>query len=215
MAIIKNGANGTLSGKAGSVVFVTNGNTTYARGLPQKSKKKPTAEQIESRTRFTLVQKFLSHMLGLIQVGFKNYKPNKKAYGNAMSYNLNNAVEKTETGYSINYENFRVSKGTPNPITSYTFQVDQENGIFNISWEYDADMASLNNINSSNCRLFLYNPGVCAFTNESMNPLIHKKQHVNLYRQQTVGDYHVYIFFCRPDGSSECTDSKYLGTFEW
>ncbi|WP_159727468.1 hypothetical protein [Sphingobacterium sp. 18053] len=40
MAVIKNGANGTLSGKAGSVVFVTNGNTTYARGLPKKTKKK-------------------------------------------------------------------------------------------------------------------------------------------------------------------------------
>ena len=42
MAVIKNGANGALSGKAGSVVFVTDGNTTYARGLPRKSRKKPS-----------------------------------------------------------------------------------------------------------------------------------------------------------------------------
>ncbi|HAF32997.1 MAG TPA: hypothetical protein DCG88_02850, partial [Sphingobacterium sp.] len=152
MAVIKNGANGTLSGKAGSVVFVTNGNTTYARGLPKKSRKKPSADQIQSRSRFSLIQKFISPMLDLIRVGFKNYNPEKKAYGNAMSYNLNNAVEKTATGYVINFENFRVSKGTPNPISTHTFQVDEETGTFTLTWEYDADTASQHNISSSNCR---------------------------------------------------------------
>jgi hypothetical protein len=36
----------------------------------------------------------------LLRVGFKNYNPNKKAYSNAMSYNLNNAIEKLQTGYA-------------------------------------------------------------------------------------------------------------------
>lgn len=215
MAVIKNGANGTLSGKAGSVVFVTNGNTTYARGLPKKTKKKPSADQIQSRSRFSLIQKFISPMLGLLRIGFKNYNPDKKAYSNAMSYNLNHATEKTATGYAINYENFRVSKGVPNPISDYTFQVDKETGTFTITWEYDANTASQYDISSSNCRLLLYNLDECAFTNESMNPLTHKTQTANLTRQQTVGNYHVYVFFYKTDGSDECTDSKYLGTFEW
>lgn len=215
MAVIKNGANGTLSGKAGSVVFVTNGNTTYARGLPKKSRKKPSADQIQSRSRFSLIQKFISPMLDLIRVGFKGYNPNKKAYSNAMSYNLNNAIEKTATGYAINYENFRVSKGLPNPISDYTFQVDKETETFTLFWEYDANIAAQYDINSSSCRLLLYNPDECAFTNHSMNTLAQRTQTVKLQRQQHIGNYHIYVFFHRTYGSDECTDSKYLGTFEW
>ncbi|WP_367113673.1 DUF6266 family protein [uncultured Sphingobacterium sp.] len=78
-----------MSGKAGSIVFVTNGNKNYARGLPKKSTKKPTVDQIQSRLRFSLIQKFSPSMLYLLRIGFKNYDPNKKAYSSAMSYNLN------------------------------------------------------------------------------------------------------------------------------
>ncbi len=210
MAVIKNGANGALSGKAGSVVFVTDGNTTYASGLPRKSRKKPSADQIQSRSRLSLIQKFISPMKVLLRVGFKNYNPNKKAYSNAMSYNLNNAIEKTATGYAINYENFRVSKGAPNPITSCTFEVDKETETFTLSWDYD----NLN-LNAGSCRLLLYCPEEVAFANESMNTLSQRTQTVKLQRQQHIGSYHIYVFFHKTDGSDECTDSKYLGTFEW
>ncbi|WP_333865342.1 DUF6266 family protein [Sphingobacterium sp.] len=215
MAVIKNGANGALSGKAGSVVFVTNGNTTYARGLPKKSRKKPSVDQIQSRSRFSLIQKFISPMLDLLRVGFKNYNSNKKAYSNAMSYNLHNALEKTATGYAINYENFRVSKGEPNPITSHTFHVDKETETFTLSWDYDANLSAASDLNASSCRLLLYCPAVVAFTNESMNTLAQRTQTAKLQRQQHIGTYHIYVFFHKIDGSAECTDSKYLGTFEW
>ncbi|WP_313269869.1 DUF6266 family protein [Sphingobacterium sp.] len=215
MAVIKNGANGALSGKAGSVVFVTEGNTTYVRGLPKKSKKKPSADQIQSRSRFSLIQKFISPMLVLLRIGFKNYNLNKKAYSNAMSYNLNNAIEKTATGYAINYENFRVSKGTPNPITSYTFEVDKETETFTLSWNYDANLSAVCDLNTSSCRLLLYCPEEVAFANENMKTLALRTQTVKLQRQQHIGTYHIYVFFYKTDGSDECTDSKYLGTFEW
>lgn len=216
MAIIKNGANGTLSGKAGSVVFVTNGNTTYARGLPKKNKKEPTTDQIQSRSRFSLIQKFSSSMLYLLRVGFKNYNLNKKAYSNAMSYNLNHAVEKTATGYAINYENFRVSKGLPNPISDYTFQIDKETETFTLSWDYDTKLSAASDLNASSCRLLLSCPEEeVAFTNEGMNTLIQRTQMVKLQRQQHVGTYRIYVFFHKTDGSDECTDSKYLGTVEW
>lgn len=215
MAVIKNGANGTLSGKAGSVVFVTNGNTTYARGLPKKSRKKPTVDQIQSRSRFSLIQKFSSSMLYLLRIGFKNDNPNRKAYSNAMSYNLNNAIEKTATGYAINYENFRVSKGTLNPITSYTCLLDQATETFTLSWDYDTKLSAACDLNASSCRLLLSCPEGVAFTNEGMNTLLQQTQTIKLQRQQHIGTYHIYVFFHKTDGSDECTDSKYLGTVEW
>ncbi|MDR6736922.1 MULTISPECIES: DUF6266 family protein [unclassified Sphingobacterium] len=215
MAVIKNGANGTLSGKAGSIVFVTNGNKTYARGLPKKSTKKPTVDQIQSRLRFSLIQKFSSSMLYLLRIGFKNYNPNKKAYSNAMSYNLNNAIEKTATGYAINYENFRISKGILNPITSYRFEIDKETETFTLFWDYDTKLSVASGLNASSCRLILSGPEELAFANEGMNTLLQQTQTVKLQRQEHIGTYHIYVFFHKSDGSDECTDSKYLGTVEW
>ena len=40
MAIIKNGVNGTVSGKAGSVVFVLTKTGNYVRSLPRVKKRK-------------------------------------------------------------------------------------------------------------------------------------------------------------------------------
>ncbi|WP_293942050.1 MULTISPECIES: DUF6266 family protein [unclassified Sphingobacterium] len=219
MAIIKNGANGTLSGKAGSVVFVTNGNTTYARGLPKKTSKKPTSEQVVARSRFSIIQKFMSPILPFIRIGFKNYNPSKKAHSNAMSYNLNNGTEKTANGYRINYEDFRVSKGSPNPITSFMFDLDRKNGTFTLSWEYDANIATQYHQDSSSCQIVLYNAEEMlisnVFANESRNILKHKSQSVELSETQHIGTYHIYVYFYKTNGSNECTDSKYLGTFEW
>ncbi|WP_037526558.1 hypothetical protein, partial [Sphingobacterium sp. IITKGP-BTPF85] len=50
MAIIKNGVNGTVSGKAGSVVFVLTKTGNYVHSLPRVKKRAPTPEQLLSRT---------------------------------------------------------------------------------------------------------------------------------------------------------------------
>lgn len=154
-------------------------------------------------------------MLYLLRIGFKNYDPNKKAYSSAMSYNLNNAIEKTETGYAINFENFRISKGILNPIISYRFEIDKETETFTLFWDYDTKLSAASGLNTSSCRVILSGPEELAFSNEGMNTLLQQTKTVKLQRQEHIGTYHIYVFFHKSDGSDECTDSKYLGTIEW
>jgi len=92
MAIIKNGVNGTVSGKAGSVVFVLTKTGNYVRSLPRVKKQAPTPEQQLSRTRFKIVRSHISLLNSIIKIGYKAYSYPKRAYDVAMSYNLNEAL---------------------------------------------------------------------------------------------------------------------------
>lgn len=58
MSIVKGGITGALSGRIGSVVAVTRGNTTYLRSLPTRKKGSGTENQIRSRKRFAIIVKF-------------------------------------------------------------------------------------------------------------------------------------------------------------
>jgi len=65
MAIIKNGVNGTVSGKAGSVVFVLTKTGNYVRSLPRVKKREPTPEQLLSSTRF--IKKAIQNLDGFLK----------------------------------------------------------------------------------------------------------------------------------------------------
>jgi len=68
MAIIKNGVNGAVSGKAGSVVFVSTKTGNYVRSLPRVKKREPTPEQLLSRTRFKTMRSHISMLNPIINI---------------------------------------------------------------------------------------------------------------------------------------------------
>ncbi|MEN5088316.1 DUF6266 family protein [Sphingobacterium faecium] len=215
MAIIKNGVNGTVSGKAGSVVFVLTKTGNYVRSLPRVKKRAPTPEQLLSRTRFKIVRSHISMLNPIINIGYKAYSYPKRAYDVAMSYNLNEALIQKEDDFVVDWQKFMIAKGSPNPITSYTMDFDQENQVIRVTWEYDVYLEKKFNTRSYDSFLILYNAednGVeyPLLMNDSKDSLISGKQNVKIPKHKKEVTYEVFIFFVESYGGGN-TDSMYLG----
>ncbi|WP_324760228.1 DUF6266 family protein [Sphingobacterium thalpophilum] len=215
MAIIKNGVNGTVSGKAGSVVFVLTKTGNYVRSLPRVKKRAPTPEQLLSRTRFKIVRSHISMLNPIINIGYKAYSYPKRAYDVAMSYNLNEALVQEENGFVVDWQKFMVAKGSPNPITSYTMDFDQENQVLRVTWEYDAYLEKKFDTRYYDSFLILYSAEddgaeYPLLTNDSKDSLISGKQNVIIPKRTKEVTYEVFIFFVESYGGGN-TDSMHLG----
>jgi len=215
MAIIKNGVNGTVSGKAGSVVFVLTKTGNYVRSLPRVKKRAPTPEQLLSRTRFKIVRSHISMLNPIINIGYKAYSYPKRAYDVAMSYNLNEALIQKEDDFVVDWQKFMIAKGSPNPITSYTMDFDQENQVIRVTWEYDFYLEKKFNTRSYDSFLILYNAEdnggeYPLLMNDSKDSLISGKQNVKIPKHKKEVTYEVFIFFVESYGGGN-TDSMHLG----
>ncbi|QQT55868.1 hypothetical protein I6I98_11655 [Sphingobacterium multivorum] len=218
MAIIKNGVNGTVSGKAGSVVFVSTKTGNYVRSLPSVKKREPTPEQLLSRKRFKIVRSHISQLKPIINMGYKAYSYPKRAYDVAMSYNLNEALIREEDGFVIDWPKFKIAKGSPNPITSYTMDFDQENQVLQVTWEFDAYLEEKFDTGSYDSFLILYNAAdnggeYPIVTNELKSSLMSGKQNAAIPKHRKEATYEVYIFFIESYGGGN-TDSLHLGTLK-
>jgi len=215
MAIIKNGVNGTVSGKAGSVVFVLTKTGNYVRSLPRVKKRAPTPEQLLNRTRFKIVRSHISMLNPIINIGFKAYSYPKRAYDVAMSYNLNEALIQEENGFVVDWQKFMIAKGSPNPITSYTMDFDQENHVLRVTWEYDAYLEKKFDTRYYDSLLVLYSAEddgaeYPLLMNDSKDSLISGKQNVMIPKRTKEVTYEVFIFFVESYGGGN-TDSMHLG----
>lgn len=89
------GINGGFSGKTGSVVGYYRMGKWVIRGLPKFSKKNKIGSpaQKASRSNFTKMQHFLSHILPIIKIGFavEGRSRQMTAHNAAKSYNMLNA----------------------------------------------------------------------------------------------------------------------------
>jgi len=96
--VLKSGANGNFSGKAGSVVgYVLNGQGII-RGMPRRKKKKPTAKEQANRDKFAMLQFWLQPLLHYLRIGFKDYAPTFQGFVAAKSYNNKYALQQREEG---------------------------------------------------------------------------------------------------------------------
>ena len=86
MARLKNGINGPLSGKVGSVVGCSWKGVNYVRGLPRINKKRTEAQKA-NQSRFAYVNAWLAPFKPFTSVGLLNYSDRMTWYNAA--YNLN------------------------------------------------------------------------------------------------------------------------------
>ena len=215
MAMIKNGVNGTVSGKAGSVVFVSTKTGNFVRSLPRVKKREPTSEQLLSRIRFKTVRSHISLLNPIIKIGYKAFSYPKRAYDVAMSYNLKEALILEGDGFEIDWQKFMIAKGSPNPITSYTMDFDQENQILQVTWEYDAYLEKKFDTGSYDSFLILYSAAddkaeYPLLENDSKGKLISGKQDVHIPAHKKEVTYEAFIFFVERYGEDN-TDSLHLG----
>jgi len=112
MAIISQGILGGISGKIGNVVGGSWKGIDYLRIMPASIANPKTPAQVDQRSKFVTVIKFLQPMVDFIRVGFKLYAVKMTQFNNAMSYNLKNAITGTYPDYAIDYSKALVSRGS-------------------------------------------------------------------------------------------------------
>ncbi len=157
----------------------------------------------------------ISMLNPIITIGYKAYSYPKRAYDVAMSYNLNHALIQEENGFVVDWQKFMIAKGSPNPITSYTMDFDQENQVFLVTWEYDPYLEKKFDMGTYDSFLFLYNATYNGaeypfLTNEAKNSLITGRQNIDIPKHKKQVTYEVYIFFVESYGGGN-TDSMHLG----
>lgn len=213
MATVRNGAQGTVRGKIGNLVYCQWKDINYVRTLPVRNKKKAASPaQRTVRSRFAFVQNRLTNILPLLRVGFRNYAPNRTAHNSAMSYNLLEAVNQENGIYTLDFEKFSFAQGQPNPITSVDIEVTADQYI--IHWDYDK--AIRNKYCQDNYRMtFLAYPDQEDTTQVYMlqygNMLTSNKQEIPIHELNRDINLHLYIAFQAVDGSNTTTDSMYIG----
>lgn len=104
MAKFINGANGTFSGKVGSVIGSSWRGISYLRGLGKKSNKPATELQLAQRQRFSLVTAFMAPLLGIVNIGFRNIRKfTASPYSMAVKANLDNAVTGVMPNFTFDF----------------------------------------------------------------------------------------------------------------
>ena len=133
MAKFINGANGTFSGKVGSVIGSSWRGIHYLRGLGKKSKVPPTEAQTAQRLRFKLVTKFLSPLVEVVAVGFRNIRRLTTAqFSMAVKRNIEQAVIGAAPDFQMDYPAITLSEGGLYiPLTS---SLEVAEGMVTVSW---------------------------------------------------------------------------------
>lgn len=111
MGKINQGILGGVSGQVGNVIGGTWKGIDYLRIKPSSVANPKTPDQVDQRTKFVTVLRFLQPMTEFLKTGFKKYASGMTQFNSAMSYNLKNAITGTYPNYSIDYPNALVSRG--------------------------------------------------------------------------------------------------------
>lgn len=111
MGKINQGILGGFSGKIGNVIGGNWKGIDYMRIKPANVANPRTEGQLDQRSKFSTVLRFLQSMTGFIKVGFKGYAIKMTEFNSAMSFNLSNGITGSYPDYSIDYPNALVSRG--------------------------------------------------------------------------------------------------------
>lgn len=214
MARIKNGVNGSVSGKVGATVFCTWKDINYVRSLPRiKKNRKPTSGQRKNQSKFAFMQECLSSIVPFVRLGFMQYASNRTGHNSAMSYNLRESVIVEDEHYRIDYETFAISRGLPSPISRV--EVDQEAEQVIIRWQLDTAFRHKYGERRFRCIALLYpDHGVDRTYTSGVLQDSHMEdgeQIVSIKGSPNGTVYHGYLAFFASDGSNISTDSIYLG----
>ncbi|MBS2099095.1 DUF6266 family protein [Carboxylicivirga linearis] len=128
---------GAISGKVGTVVGSRWKGIRYLRSLAGPRKGVPSIAQLKQQARFALGVQFLQPIHPLIKVGYRTQIRKQSPYNAALSDLLTTIIEGEYPDYRINFERFRMSKGTMepplNPVVNY------ENNQLAFTWDNNSD----------------------------------------------------------------------------
>lgn len=112
MGKINQGILGGFSGKVGNVIGGNWKGIDYMRVKPASVANPRTEGQVDQRSKFSTVLKFLQPMKDFIKLGYKGYANQMTEFNSAMSYNLKNAITGAYPNFEIDYANSLISRGS-------------------------------------------------------------------------------------------------------
>lgn len=216
MGRTKNGINGSVSGKVGDLVYYERNGKSFVRTTPQyKKHKEPTLNQVQARKRFNLMHQYLSRILPVIRLGFKDNERNIPAYNAAMSYNLKYAVLEENNQIKLDYPKFSISRGIHIEDLVVSMHVSS-NSLF-LEWNYDKTKLSLDVASEFKCMVMYFHDEKDMYMVGDLlsSYMLDGSMTLPLPTASLIkGAYHVYIAFIAIDGTNRSTDSVYVGRFE-
>ncbi len=209
MGKINKGILGGFSGKVGNVVGANWKGIDYMRIKAANVANPRTEAQVNQRTKFILVLRFLSPLKDFLKEGFKQYAIKMTEFNNAMSYNLKNAVNGNYPDYSLDYSNLLVSRGDLTGAMNGSATSDTPE-VVTFSWDDNTGNGSARSTDQSMLLLYNEDKGEALYITEG--PV----RDMGTATMQVPANYsgdtlQAFLSFITED-RKEVADSKYLGT---
>lgn len=209
MGKINQGILGGVSGKVGNVIGGNWKGIDYLRVKPSNVANPKTAGQVDQRTKFSTVLRFLQPMTDFLRVGFKLYANKMTQFNAAMSYNLNNAITGTYPNFVIDYANSLVTRGNLTAAADGS-STSVSSGVVDISWTDNSGSGSALATDKAMILLYNSNRGESIFTTEG-SARSTGNESVSVPSEYTGEDVEVFLSFISEDGS-KVANSSYLGS---
>lgn len=209
MGIIKKGILGGFSGKVGNVVGASWKGIDYIRSLPASVRNPRTPRQVKQRTKFSLVQGFLTSMTPYIRTGFKNYAGQQSAMNAALAYNIVNGVIGEGADIALDYPNLLVSRG--NLFSTSKTTLVSEYGEVTFGWQ---PIIAGNAKVDDKVMFVMFNPAKGeALYNDKDLTRSQSESYVDVPSSWEGDTVECYLTFISEDGK-DVSNSKYMGNVE-
>jgi len=207
MGTISKGILGGFSGKVGTVIGGVWKGIEYMRSIPASVSNPNTPAQLEQRSKFAAVVKFLKPLNSFLRIGFKNQAVKMSAFNAALKANFK-AITGIFPAITIDYSKVLVSLGSfpgaLNPLAVAGIAGAIDFTWENNTWETDA-MAD------DQALLIVYNPSKEAAVSFSGSVTrATGTQTITLPNSYTGDEVQCYIAFTNANGSVIST-SEYVG----
>jgi len=154
MGKINQGILGGFSGKVGNVIGGNWKGIDYMRVKPASVANPQTEGQVDQRSKFSTVLKFLQPMKDYVKIGFKGYANKMTQFNSAMSYNLKNAITGSYPNFTIDYANALISRGSLAGVLNGAIQSASAGSV---AFSWDDNSSDGNALATDKSMLLIYN----------------------------------------------------------
>jgi hypothetical protein len=212
MAILEQGLIGTFTGKMGSLVVSRWKNKYVGKAKPKASSKPGSDIQLDYRSKFTLMGKFLRRFTELIPVGYQNPQVGTTKINDAMSYNLLNSISGVYPNYKVNYANIKLSepgfKGDIDGVESFVLTALPQSKL-KFTWKSPAVFNSKRTQDTDLAYVVFYHADKM-ITIDPPHPLRSKLELDISLPRMFLGEVHGWVFFGSADRKF-VSHTQYLG----
>lgn len=207
MARYRNGINGPLNGKVGSVIAANWRGIDYLRSSWEVSKPASPA-QLNQRRRFAIAMGWLKPVLAMINIGFQSVKTAKTPLNAAVSYHMKYALVAEAPDFQVDFSKAIFSLGTLLPPVITEISLEPESLVY-LSWA--AQVAHFFCAGTDLATFIIYNPEKKKFITYKDAAMRADGEVMLELPPDFAGDrLQLYVFYVRSTGD-EVSTSLYLG----